>query len=537
MAYSYVQGAYSAGWYPTDSQVQRKIGSRLYYQITDTATTYRIDVYGQCSVYKDKLTMDVGGKLNLTGKSQVTGSRHYSYSAVSSNSTDRWYTICSVTSNTWPKTTSTRTVSASMKAYRSTDESGYYSTASKTFTVPALAKYTIYFNANGGSGNTGSQTKWYGQAITLNAAPTRPGYTFAGWKWKNTGDAISAGSPWNGANESNTFYAQWTPNKYTIHYNATTGTGTMDDSVDIDYDTDFTLPTNTFTKEDNIFAGWAREENGVALYDNGTADSKIVRNLATSGTANLYATWQTKYTQPDIQRVNGWRRGESMSGSMVDDDTGNYARLVAEVVPALQREVLNGEFSYITTQVSAGIKAINDSTYYMHPTVYSITSPVVKPNQLVWDFDNQTLSGESNFTPLDIETQYDLIFIAVGIVDGVEKIRNSLAYFISTAEFALDINADGSSFGLFSIAPGTYVEEVDETDSQTTANRVKTVSINGDLLLTIDEHAGEGHIDDTLLKLLRGLSWNVTVNPQDVVQTSSETESGTETNTDTNSGE
>lgn len=43
-------------------------------------------------------------------------------------------------------------------------------------------KHTIHYNANGGTGAPGDQTKTYGQALNLsNSRPTRTGYNFKGW--------------------------------------------------------------------------------------------------------------------------------------------------------------------------------------------------------------------------------------------------------------------------------------------------------------------------------------------------------------------
>lgn len=58
-------------------------------------------------------------------------------------------------------------------------------TYTKSITLFAQWKintYTVSYNANGGSGAPGSQTKTFGQALTLSGTkPTRPNYTFKGW--------------------------------------------------------------------------------------------------------------------------------------------------------------------------------------------------------------------------------------------------------------------------------------------------------------------------------------------------------------------
>ena len=61
---------------------------------------------------------------------------------------------------------------------------GTFSTNANTtlYAVWAKNKYTISFNANGGSGAPSSQTKTYGLDLTLSSTtPTRSGYTFKGW--------------------------------------------------------------------------------------------------------------------------------------------------------------------------------------------------------------------------------------------------------------------------------------------------------------------------------------------------------------------
>lgn len=89
--------------------------------------------------------------------------------------------------------------------------SGKSSTASGTITVPAKPSYTISFNANGGSGAPGNQTKWYGESLTLSSTkPTRSGYDFLGWSTSSsaTSATYSAGGSYT-ANSAATLYAVW----------------------------------------------------------------------------------------------------------------------------------------------------------------------------------------------------------------------------------------------------------------------------------------------------------------------------------------
>ena len=91
--------------------------------------------------------------------------------------------------------------------------------------------YTVNYNSNGGSGSMSSDTATYGQGYTTKANGfTKNGYTFAGWNEKADGTGTDwtgwIGKPWTWSYTNGvTLYAQWTPNTYTITYNANGGSG------------------------------------------------------------------------------------------------------------------------------------------------------------------------------------------------------------------------------------------------------------------------------------------------------------------------
>ncbi len=74
--------------------------------------------------------------------------------------------------------------------------------------------YTVSYNANGGSGAPGSQTKTHGTTLTLSSTrPIRSGYTFLGWATSST--ATSAAYQPGGSfttNANTTLYAVWKQN-------------------------------------------------------------------------------------------------------------------------------------------------------------------------------------------------------------------------------------------------------------------------------------------------------------------------------------
>ena len=86
-----------------------------------------------------------------------------------------------------------------------------------------LSTYTVSYNANGGSGAPGSQTKIQDVALTLSTTkPTRSGYTFLGWATSSsaTSAKYSAGGSYT-SNAGVTLYAVWKSNACSHSYSST----------------------------------------------------------------------------------------------------------------------------------------------------------------------------------------------------------------------------------------------------------------------------------------------------------------------------
>ena len=104
-------------------------------------------------------------------------------------------------------------------------------------------QYTITFKPENG-GEDIVITQDYGTAITPPAAPTRTGYTFAGWDRE---------IPTTMPAEDMTITARWTVNQYTITFKPENGG--QDIVIKQDYGTAITAPANP-TKTGYTFAGW-----------------------------------------------------------------------------------------------------------------------------------------------------------------------------------------------------------------------------------------------------------------------------------------
>ena len=110
---------------------------------------------------------------------------------------------------TYTRSTSNKTIYCAAK-FSDIDRVGGAMTATKSYIIPKLASYTISYNANGGTGAPSSQTKQYGETLTLSSTkPTRTNYNFKGWATSASGSvAYKAGGSYT-ANAKATLYAVW----------------------------------------------------------------------------------------------------------------------------------------------------------------------------------------------------------------------------------------------------------------------------------------------------------------------------------------
>lgn len=196
---------------------------------------------------------------------------------------------------------------------------GKSQTKSCSVTVSARPKYTITYNANGGSGAPGVTTYYYGYNTTLSSTkPTRTGYTFLGWSLNSTATSASysPGQGWSGTNANNyTLYAVWKIITYTISYNANGGSGAPSSQTK-NYGSSIKLSTTKPTRTNYNFKGWATSANGSVMYASGATYSS-------NSSITLYAVWELAYTPPSISSLKVSR----CNSSGVLTDTGTYAKL------------------------------------------------------------------------------------------------------------------------------------------------------------------------------------------------------------------
>ena len=253
-------------------------------------------------------------------------------------------------------------------------------------TVPALATYSIKYNANGGTGAPSSQTKYYGTAIKLSSTkPTRTGYTFSKWTTASNGSctAYAPGANYT-TNASVTLYAQWTVNKYTVTYNANGGTGAPAAKT-VNYNTTITISNTIPTKPPDgdveyVFKGWAKTKDATtASYKSGS--SYVVKSNIT-----MYAVWGIKTTKWDIvYNANG---GINAPENQVKNK--DVALVLSDIIPIRTGYNFGGwatsPDSTIEAYAPGSSYEINDDLYlyaiwtpFVHTVVFNLQGGVNAP--------------------------------------------------------------------------------------------------------------------------------------------------------------
>lgn len=184
------------------------------------------------------------------------------------------------------------TLSGSVK-----NQSGYMngtSSASQTITIPALASHTVSFNANGGTGAPGSQTKWYGTILTLSSTkPTRTNYEFLGWSTSSTGIVDYQAGGQYGADADVTLYAVWkllyVPPKFTNGLAIRTNSMT---STTPDYSGGYCYASFAYKVDTTIYPSNVAKSIVCRYYQNGSTTGVVVTPTGdlnkASGTINVH---------------------------------------------------------------------------------------------------------------------------------------------------------------------------------------------------------------------------------------------------------
>lgn len=208
----------------------------------------------------------------------------------------------------------TKTITVAFRNFNNDNGDSATKNVSFSVSVPAWTSYSIKYNANGGTGAPGNQTKWKDQTLTLSSTkPTRTGHSFLGWSTSSTATSAtySAGGSYT-ANAAATLYAVWKANTYTVSYNANGGSGAPGNQTKT-YGKALTLSSTKPTRTNYTFKGWATSASAT------TATYQAGGTYNANSAVTLYAVWELAYTKPRITNF-GVIRSDS-SGASSDEGT------------------------------------------------------------------------------------------------------------------------------------------------------------------------------------------------------------------------
>ena len=187
--------------------------------------------------------------------------------------------------------------------------------------------YTVTYDARSGSVSPASKSVTYDSTYGTLATSTRTGYTFAGWFTAASGGSQITSSTKVTTAGNHTLYARWTPNTYTVSYNANGGSVSPTSNTVTYGGTLGTLPTPTRTGY--TFDGWFTKISGgtqctsstiltaasnITIYAHWTANPYTVAYDANGGTGAPSS--QTKYhdTALTLSSTKPTRTGYTFQG-------------------------------------------------------------------------------------------------------------------------------------------------------------------------------------------------------------------------------
>ena len=174
----------------------------------------------------------------------------------------------------------------------------------------SLNKYTVSFDASGGTVSPTSITVTYSSTYGTLPTPTRKGYSFSGWYTSSSGGTNITSSTKVTITSAHTLYAQWKANTYKINFNANGG-NISTGNKSITYGSAYgDLPTPT--RDYYSFNGWFTAASGGEKVSSST---KIGANDVT-----VYAQWTLK-------PISGWVLSTNVpAGAQVVEKKWTYTR-------------------------------------------------------------------------------------------------------------------------------------------------------------------------------------------------------------------
>lgn len=244
--------------------------------------------------------------------------------------------------------------------------------------------HTVSYNANGGTGAPGNQTKTYGYVLTLSSQkPTRTGYIFNYWDGSDGGTYYPGSS--FGTDADTVMTAHWTPITYYVSYNKNKPdkashdvSGIMTNSTH-SYNNEIKSAgyTPNLSKNGYSIKGWSFRYWDSQANDKGTdySNGSYIKNLtSTNGaTINMYAQWKPNvytlilddwYATSDgtpyiYEKYDyGWYSNKTYGKDFAGDYADGSGSISNVIVPKKTGMKFNG---YYTEKYGKGTKYIDEN--------------------------------------------------------------------------------------------------------------------------------------------------------------------------------
>lgn len=242
----------------------------------------------------------------------------------------------------------------------------YYTGAYNIGWYPLSSLPTAYVTVNFDSGG-GTRTYTWGVGGNFPSV-SKTGYTHTGWKIDGItySPTVSVADSWiseRAYSGTLSAVAQWSPNPYTISFNANGGTGAPS-SVTKYHNTTLTLPTTKPTRSGYTFLGWSASSSATTA--TWSAGGSYTDNVART----LYAVWQANTTYTVSYNTNGGSGEISSQSGYSGTSVTLWSR--AQATPTKADTTATVTITYDKVELDATISKSSDSV--TKTTSYTFTN-------------------------------------------------------------------------------------------------------------------------------------------------------------------
>lgn len=244
-----------------------------------------------------------------------------------------------------------------------------------TYTAKWISKgYIVSFDSNGGTAVSDKYLSWDGNVLEGVAAPTKAGYTFAGWKYADS--AVSSDTKFSDLAADDkvsgiTLTAEWTAKTYTIKFDTRGGTPVADKTLHWDDKVlDGVVPP---TKEGGFeFIGWNIVSPKLSVTTLNCTYGELVQDDSID-TVTLGAVWRDTEKPVIIGLENGKIYCGPQKFKVTDNDTSGTTIVIINgknVEPDADgyytAEPANGEFKVIAVDSFANMAMVQITVNAAH---------------------------------------------------------------------------------------------------------------------------------------------------------------------------